>query len=93
MVKALGALDSKTRTREQTEIAQFWGYGAASATPPGHWNQIAQAVVRDGNHTRANGHRGHGRDSREENARLFALLNMALADAAKSPWTAVSTSG
>jgi hypothetical protein len=73
-VKAVGAADSTLRTAEQTEIARFWGYGPGSATPPGHWNEIAQAVVRD---------RG---TTLEENARLFALLNIALADAAIVCW-------
>ena len=73
-VKAVGAADSTLRTAEQTEIARFWGYGPGSATPPGHWNEIAQAVIRD---------RG---TTLEENARLFALLNIALADAAIVCW-------
>lgn len=73
-VKEIGALDSPTRSVEQTQIAQFWGYGPGTATPPGHWNQIAQAVAIDqGN-------------SMPENARLFALLNLALADAAIACW-------
>ena len=38
-------VDSTARTVEQTEIAQFWGYGPGTATPPGHWNQIAQVVA------------------------------------------------
>ncbi|MFN0166302.1 MAG: chemotaxis protein CheB, partial [Bryobacteraceae bacterium] len=44
-VKALGAAIGSIRTAEQTQIARFWGYGPATATPPGHWNQIAQAVA------------------------------------------------
>jgi membrane-associated phospholipid phosphatase len=75
-VKAVGAAGSMLRTAEQTEIARFWGYGPGTATPPGHWNEIAQAVVRD---------RG---TTLEENARLFALLNIALADAAIVCWEA-----
>jgi membrane-associated phospholipid phosphatase len=86
MVKSVGALNSATRTREQTEIAQFWGYGSGSATPPGHWNEIAQAVLIDGRHVRRNEHDRHRCGSIEENARLFALLNIALADAAIVCW-------
>jgi PAP2 superfamily len=78
-VKALGAFNSITRTAEQTEIASFWGYGSGSATPPGHWNQVAQEVAGTGNH-------GRKRCGIEENARLFALLNIALADAAIVSW-------
>jgi len=76
MVKALGDVNSVVRTKEQTEIARFWGYGPGTATPAGHWNQIAQAVVKDQN----------DRNSTERNARLFALLNIALADAAIVSW-------
>lgn len=73
-VRRLGALDSLARTVEQTQIAQFWGYGPGSATPSGHWNQIAQSVAaQQGN-------------SLADNARLFALLNMAMADAGIVSW-------
>src|SRR4051812_12378216 len=65
-VKSLGAKDSKARSAEQTEIALFWADGEGTVTPPGHWNRIAQGVSRD------------RRLSLEENARLFALLNVAL---------------
>jgi hypothetical protein len=73
-VKALGAADSATRTRDQTEIARFWADGEGTATPPGHWNRIAQTVAAQ---------RG---TSLAENARLFAMLNVALADAAIACW-------
>jgi hypothetical protein len=73
-VKELGALSSSVRTPEQTEIALFWADVAGTVTPPGHWNQIAQAVA------------GSRRTTTMENARLFALLNLALADAAIACW-------
>lgn len=73
-VKELGARDSKTRTPDQTEIARFWADDAGTATPPGHWNAIADTV------SRARG------VSMVENARLFALLNMSLADAGLLCW-------
>jgi len=85
-VKALGALGSTSRTREQTEIAQFWGYGPGSATPAGHWNEIAQAVARDRTHIPDEDYARSSRDRVAENARLFALLNIALADAAIISW-------
>jgi hypothetical protein len=76
LVKKLGEIDSRLRTKEQTEIAAFWGYGPGTATPPGHWNQIATVVaLKRGN-------------SLAENARLYALLNLAMADAAISCWEA-----
>ena len=43
-VKSLGAANSTTRTADQTQIALFWADGAGTATPPGHWNQIAADV-------------------------------------------------
>jgi hypothetical protein len=83
-VKAIGALAGSTRTSEQTQIALFWGYGPGTATPPGHWNQIAQEVV---NQNQSRGDDGADEHSNiGENARLFALLNIALADAAIVSW-------
>src|SRR6266511_2430097 len=75
-VKELGALVGSTRTEEQTEIALFWADGAGTETPPGHWNSIAR-IIADA--------RGN---TLEENARLFALLNIAMADAAICSWDA-----
>jgi hypothetical protein len=75
-VKQLGAATNSTRTAEQSMIALFWADGAATETPPGHWNSIAQDVgAAQGN-------------TLEENARLFALLNLAMADAAVCAWDA-----
>ena len=75
-VKDLGSINSTTRTAEQTEIAQFWADGAGTFTPPGHWSQIAQNVAA----TKGN--------SLLDNARLFALLNISLADAGIASWDA-----
>src|SRR5262249_27063523 len=78
-VKSLGAANSTTRTAEQSEIAHFW-YGAAGTfTPTGYWNQIAQeGAVERGN-------------SLVKTARLFALLNLAQADATFAIWDAKYT--
>jgi membrane-associated phospholipid phosphatase len=73
-VKLLGAANSVTRTTDQTEIARFWADGAGTITPPGHWNQIAQTVAQSSSL------------SLVEEARLFALLNIAEADAAILCW-------
>ena len=35
--------DSTTRTADQTQIAQFWNDGVGTYTPPGAWNEIAEA--------------------------------------------------
>jgi hypothetical protein len=75
-VKELGAAVGSTRTEEQSEIALFWADGAGTETPPGHWNSIAQIIADE----RAN--------TLEQNARLFALLNIAMADAAICAWDA-----
>ena len=73
-VKELGAKNSPTRTAEQTMIAQFWADGPGTVTPSGHWNVIARELsVQRGN-------------TMEENARLFALLNIAEADAGILCW-------
>ncbi|XWK86068.1 MAG: chemotaxis protein CheB [Phormidium sp.] len=76
LVKHMGRHDSLIRTPEQTEIAHFWADGAGTFTPPGHWNQIAGQVALNEGNTLA------------ENARLFASLNIALADAAIVAWDA-----
>jgi hypothetical protein len=73
-VKELGAANSTTRTKDQTEIALFWADNPGTCTPPGHWNQIAQTIARERGTTLA------------ENARLFALLNIALADTGIMCW-------
>jgi membrane-associated phospholipid phosphatase len=78
-VKELGAAVGSTRTEEQTEIALFWADGAGTETPPGHWNSIAQTIAAARGNTL------------EENARLFALLNIAMADAAICAWDAKYT--
>jgi hypothetical protein len=73
-VKRLGGRNSRARTADQTLIAWFWDDGAGTCTPPGHWNLIAQVVARQQGNTLS------------ENARLFALLNFALADAGMACW-------
>jgi hypothetical protein len=78
-VKELGAAIGSTRTEEQTGIALFWADGVGTETPPGHWNSIAQIIAAARGNTL------------EENARLFALLNIAMADAAICAWDAKYT--
>ena len=78
-VKQLGAAVGSTRTAEQTQIALFWADGAGTETPPGHWNSIAQLIAAAQGNTL------------EQNARLFALLNIAMADAAICAWDAKYT--
>ncbi len=78
-VKALGAANSTTRSTEQSDIAQFWYGTAGTFTSVGYWNQIAREVaVQSG-------------DSMVQNARLFALLNVAQADSYFAIWDAKYT--
>jgi PAP2 superfamily protein len=63
-------------TREQIAIANKWSDGAGTYTPPGHWNDIAAEPIRDAGYSEVRA------------ARAFALLNMALQDAAVGCWEA-----
>lgn len=74
--KTFGAATHSARTPEQTAIAWFWADGAGTQTPPGHWNEVAAQLAMA--HDLA----------LVEAARLFALLNLALADAGIACWDA-----
>lgn len=69
-----------TRNDDQTEVAQFWSYDRDDTfRPPGQLNELAQEVaLAKGN-------------SLSDNARLFALLNIAEADAGIVGWDAKYT--
>lgn len=73
-VARVGARDGAERTEYETLTAPFWADDLGSATPPGHWNVIAQDLAR------------RNKLSVPETARLFALLNFACADAGISCW-------
>jgi hypothetical protein len=76
-VRDLGSLTSLTRTTDQTELAEFWaGHFDTVATL---WNRVADSLA--GNPTR----------SLTENARLFALVNVAMADSVIAVWNAKNT--
>ena len=64
------------RTNIQTLIGIYWGYDGAKnlGTPPRLYNQIVRRVAM---------HRGN---SEADNARLFALVNVAMADAGILSW-------
>lgn len=70
-VKELGAINSPTRTLEQTNIARFW-----LGSPANIWNGVARQVLE----VRDQGLSG--------NARVFALLYLAPADASIACWDA-----
>ncbi len=73
-VKDIGASDSPSRTKEETEIAFFWEDGPRGVTPPGHFQLIAMNVTQNMNLPLM------------EQARLHALLSNAQADAAITTW-------
>ncbi len=75
-VKAIGASNSATRTAEQTEIARYWAGPSGTVQPPGHWNRIAREVGEAQGNTLA------------QNARMLALLDIAMADAVIACWDA-----
>jgi hypothetical protein len=71
-----GITTPTSRTEEQTEIGIFWGYDGTPGlcTPPRLYNQITQVIANQkGNND-------------VQNARLFALVNLAQADAGIAGW-------
>ena len=76
-VKALGDTNSTMRTADETLYAHFWAdVPGHSVTPPGHWDEIAE-------HVSLQRHL-----DLDQNAHLFGLLNIGLADAAINCWDA-----
>ena len=77
-VQELGSKNSASRTADQTEIGIFWSYDGSPqvGTPPRLYNQIARKIA----HLQGN--------SQVDNARLFALINLAMADAGIAAWEA-----
>ena len=73
-----GVTTPTLRTAEQTEIGIFWGYDGRPelGAPPRLYNQIARVIaIQEGN-------------TEIENARMFALINIAQADAGVVAWDA-----
>lgn len=72
-----GKRTSTVRTADQTEIAWFWANDRnGTYKPPGHMNAIAQRISQQNNL------------NLEQNCRLFAMLNVGLADAGILAWDA-----
>lgn len=71
-----GITTPTTRTAEETQIAIFWSYDGTPrlGTPPRLYNQIARTIATQ------------KRSTEIENARLFALINVGLADAGILCW-------
>jgi membrane-associated phospholipid phosphatase len=75
LTRELGSVDSTARTADETEAAIFWqGIAVPNATQMSIWNDIAQAVAVSQGTTLV------------ENARLFALLDLAAGDFAIACW-------
>ncbi len=72
-VKEKGSILSSSRSPDETVAAEFWGN---SSTPSYFWNHVAISLVSRREH------------SLVENARFFAMLNVAMADAEIACWDA-----
>ena len=87
--KSKGSLTSATRTPDETVAAWFWQIGTASYL----WNHVAVSLVDERHDERHDdgddrGARHGAHDRLLENARLFAALDVAMADAAIGCWDA-----
>lgn len=81
----MGTLDPKfsKRTAEETMVGIFWGYDGSMklGTPPRFFNQIVREIVEK---TKLPGNADF--NSQEENAHLFAMVNVAMGDAGILAW-------
>jgi hypothetical protein len=66
--------EASSKDREKLRITHYWADGAGTYTPPGHWNSIAFDLIYA------------EKQSEVRTARTFALLNMAMMDAAIACW-------
>ena len=71
-----GVESNTIRTREQTITGNFWAYDGTPGlgTPPRLYNQVVRTIAIQ------------KRNTVEKNARLFALVNLAMADAGVQCW-------
>ena len=69
-VKAIG----NAQISEHKRIAEFWEDGIGTFTPPGHWNKIAEELIRNQHFTEL------------RTAKIFQQLNRAEEDAAIACW-------
>jgi hypothetical protein len=75
-VRVLGERDSTVRTPQQTQTGIFWAYDGSPdiGTPPRSFDQVTGIIATDRHNTEV------------QNARLFALVNLAMGDAAIAAW-------
>ena len=74
-VKEIGSATSATRTADQTQVARLWANVNTPTTVFFVWNNVARTVALDRGTTTV------------ENARLFALINIAFHDALLTTFT------
>lgn len=67
-------------------LAEFWADGPLSSTPPGHWNEIANAVSDHPLLKKKLGGVGRVVSDLEWDVKLYFALNSALHDAAVATW-------
>ncbi|GAB4021698.1 phosphatase PAP2 family protein [Spirosoma koreense] len=70
---------ASNRTRDQWRIASYWEDGIATYGLAGHWNYLAEGLIRD------------ARQNELRSARTYALLNRAMQDGATASWSAIYT--
>jgi hypothetical protein len=74
-VESLGAQNSTTRTADQTQVGVFWSYdNSKSGSPAIRFEEVALSVALQQHNTLA------------QNARMFGLVNVAMADAGLVAW-------
>jgi hypothetical protein len=75
-VMAYGSLDSTVRTPDQTQIGIFWAYDGSPdiGTPPVSFNEVADIIAQNEGNTEV------------QNARMLALVNLAMGDAGIAAW-------
>ena len=69
-------------------LAEFWADGPTSATPPGHWNEIANEVSDSPFLVKQIGGTGPVVGDLEWDVKLYFTLNAAMHDSAVSAWDA-----
>ena len=73
-VARVGGRDGAERTEYETLSTPFWSDDLGTGTPAGHWNMVAQELAE------------RFKLSEIETARLFALMDFAMADGGISCW-------
>ena len=70
---------ASTRTREQWRIASYWDDGIATYGLAGHWNFIAEGLIRDAGQNEL------------RSARTYALVNRVMQDGSTASWSMIYT--